>query len=300
MSYNIQNLDERLRNYVETNNLELVTKTYFDSESAKYFDIQTGVTHGLTVPIVNYDTTVVLQDGSACQFNAQGSETFTQRQLVGQAIAVNKEFCPKDLAASFAHAQTKANALGQGETLPFEAEIITANIKEINRKTGKLMWEGSKGSGDLIDGIITLANTDGNVVQVSKGEKNVYERCQDLYMAWDNTIGLKPIIWMSLNNFKALIKILVDSNMYHVFEKQDETYSIMLPGFDVEIKGLSDITGDTIIMTPKENLVYGVDGENDSEVVDLFWDKADRNFKFVVEYVIAVNYRISEYVYINK
>lgn len=301
MSYNIENLDARLKNYLETNGVEVISKVYFDSESAKYFDIQTGVKGGLEKPIITLDHEVVLADGSSCGFEAQGGDTFSQRTLKGQALKVNKEFCAKDLMSSWAHAETKANAIGQADALPFEAQLINGNLAEIARKNGRLLWEGKKTSGDLIDGIITLTKTaDGTKKYTAEENETIYARCKRLYMVWDNTIGLTPKIWMSLTNFKKLIQELVDLNLYHVFEKQDSTYSIMLPGFDVEIKGLSDITSDDIVLCPQENLVMGVDAENDAEVVDLWFDKSDRTFKFVVEYALSVNFRIADYMYIMQ
>ena len=42
--YTITNLDSRLKTYLETNGVEVLTKALFNSESAKYFQVQTGVT----------------------------------------------------------------------------------------------------------------------------------------------------------------------------------------------------------------------------------------------------------------
>ena len=301
MSYNVENLDARLKNYLETNGVEVISKAYFQNDSSKYFDIQTGVKGGLEVPIITLDSEVVLQDGSTCQFNAQGSDTFTNRTLKGTPIAVNKEFCAKDLMSSWAHAETKANAIGQGEALPFEAQLINNNLEAIACKNGNLIWEGNKENGDLLDGIFTISTfANGCQEMVADSDETVYDLCKRLYMSWDNTNAWKPIIFMSLNNFKQLIQNLVDLNLYHVFEKQDDSYSIMLPGFDCQIVGLADIKDQSILMTPKENLVMGVDAENDNEVVDFWFDKSDRTFKFVVEYALSVNYRIPSLVTIMQ
>ena len=66
------------------------------------------------------------------------------------------------------------------------------------------------------------------------------------------------------------------------------------------IRGVSGITQDVLLATPEDNLYLGVDGENDSETVDFYFDKSDRTFKFCIEYAYAVNYAFSEFVILNS
>ena len=51
--YTITSLDSRLKTYLETNGVEVLTKALFNSESAKYFNIQTCVT--AEQPIIRLD-----------------------------------------------------------------------------------------------------------------------------------------------------------------------------------------------------------------------------------------------------
>ena len=73
-----------------------------------------------------------------------------------------------------------------------------------------------------------------------------------------------------------------------------------MPATNVKIKGVSGITQDVILATPEDNLYLGVDGESDSEVVDFYFDKSDRTFKFCIEYAYCTNYAFSEYVILNS
>ena len=105
---------------------------------------------------------------------------------------------------------------------------------------------------------------------------------------------------MSIANYKQLIVDLMNKNMYHVFETYDGEYMMSMPGTNMVIRGVSGITQDVLLATPEDNLYLGVDGESDSESVDLYFDKSDRTFKFVVEYAYAVNYAFSEYIILNS
>lgn len=300
MAYTINDLDSRLKNYLETNGTEVLTKALFNSESAKYFQIQTGVT--AETPIIRLDSSITLADASSCGFTATGSDTFSNRLLSPKFLKVNKEFCPKTLLKTWAHSDVRMNALGQ--ELPFEELLINNNINELAKVNERLIWEGDTTSGEgnmlLMDGIITIAKKDVNTVKQEKGTDTIWQRVQKIWLALPAEIADKATIFMSIANYKQLIVELMNSNNFHVFEEYQGTYEMTMPGANVKIKGVSGITSDVILATPEDNLYLGVDGESDDETVDLYFDKSSRNFKFVVEYAYCVNYAFSEFVYINQ
>ena len=300
MAYTINDLDSRLKNYLETNGVEVLTKALFNSESAKYFQVQTGCT--AEQPIIKLDSTITLADASNCGFTATGSDTFTNRLLSPKFLKVNKEFCPKTLLKTWAHSDVKMNALGQ--EMPFEELLISNNINELAKVNERLIWEGdtTSGSGNmlLMDGIVTIAKADENVVKQSKGSDDLWTRVEKIWLSLPAEIADKCTLFMSIANYKQLIVDLMNKNMYHVFETYDGEYRMTMPGSNLVIRGVSGITQDVLVCTPEDNLYLGVDGESDSETVDFYFDKSDRTFKFVVEYAYAVNYSFSEYIILNS
>ena len=299
-NYTISDLDSRLKTYLETNGVEVLTKALFNSESAKYFQVQTGVT--AEQPIIRLDSSITLADASTCGFTATGSDTFSNRLLSPKFLKVNKEFCPKTLLKTWAHSDVKMNALNQ--EMPFEELLINNNINELAKVNERLIWEGdtTSGSGNmlLMDGIITIAKADENTVKQSKGSDDLWARVEKIWLSLPAEIADKTTIFMSIANYKQLIVDLMNKNMYHVFETYDGTYEMTLPGANVKVKGVSGITQDVILATPEDNLYLGVDGESDSEVCDFYFDKSDRTFKFVIEYAYCTNYCFSEFVYLNE
>ena len=300
MAYNITDLDNRLKTYLETNGVEVLTKALFNSESAKYFQIQTGVT--AETPIIRLDSSITLADASTCGFEATGSDTFSNRLLSPKFLKVNKEFCPKTLLKTWAHSDVRMNALG--ETLPFEELLINNNINELAKVNERLIWEGdtTSGSGNmlLMDGIITIAKKDENVVKQEKGSDDLWARVEKIWLSLPAEIADKCTLFMSIANYKQLIVDLMNKNMYHVFETYEGEYRMTMPGTNMVIRGVSGITQDVLLATTEDNLYLGVDGESDDETVDLYFDKSDRTFKFVVEYAYAVNYCFSEFVILNQ
>ena len=300
MAYTIENLDSRLKNYLETSGTEVLTKALFNSESAKYFQIQTGVT--AETPIIRLDSSITLADASSCGFTATGSDTFSNRLLSPKFLKVNKEFCPKTLLKTWAHSDVRMNALGQ--ELPFEELLINNNINELAKVNERLIWEGKTSGGvgnlALMDGILTIARADENTVKLEKGSDDLWTRVEKTWLALAPEVADKCTLFMSIANYKQLIVELMNKNMYHVFETYEGEYRMTMPGTNLVIRGVSGITEDVLVCTPEENLYLGVDGQSDSETVDLYFDKSSRNFKFVVEYAYCVNYAFSEFVYINQ
>ena len=300
MAYTINDLDSRLKNYLETNGTEVLTKALFNSESAKYFQIQTGVT--AETPIIRLDSSITLADASTCGFEATGSDTFSNRLLSPKFLKVNKEFCTKILLKTWAHSDVRMNALG--ETLPFEELLINNNINELAKVNERLIWEGKTSGGvgnmALMDGIITIARADENTVKLEKGSDDLWTRVEKTWLALAPEVADKCTLFMSIANYKQLIVELMNKNMYHVFETYEGEYRMTMPGTNLVIRGVSGITEDVLICTPEDNLYLGIDGENHDEVCDLYFDKSSRTFKFVVEYAYCVNYAFSEFVYINQ
>ena len=300
MSYNITELDNRLKNYLETNGTEVLTKALFNSESAKYFQIQTGVT--AETPIIRLDSSITLADATSCGFEANGSDTFSNRLLSPKFLKVNKEICAKTLLKTWAHSDVRMNALG--ETLPFEELLINNNINELAKVNERLIWEGKTSGGvgnmALMDGIITIARADENTIKLEKGSDDLWTRVEKTWLALAPEVADKCTLFMSIANYKQLIVELMNKNMYHVFETYEGEYRMTMPGTNLVIRGVSGITEDVLVCTPEDNLYLGVDGESDSETVDLYFDKSSRTFKFVVEYAYCVNYAFSEFVYINE
>lgn len=310
-SYTITNLDAKLKSYLSANKDELVSKAVFNSKSSRLLNLQTGVKN--PTAIVRLDSSVTLADGTACGFSATGEDVFTNRVLTPAFIKVNKQFCPKDFLNTWKAADVKMAATSENGGMPFEEQIIDANLNQLGAIVEKLIWQGDKTNGTgnmaLADGLYTLMDADitNNVIPaanvLAKGTDSIWTRVQKLWLALDPAMAGNATILMSVSNFKQMIIDLTNSNLYHIFEEINEgEYSISMPGAaGTTIRGIEGLEGvDVIIATPMDNLYYGVDLEGDAEDVDLFYSQDDRVFKMVIEFVVATNYAIPEYIYVNR
>lgn len=310
-SYTISSLDSRLKNFLSANKDELISKAVFNSKTSRLLNLQTGVKN--PTAIVRLDSSVTLADGTTCGFSATGEDVFSNRVLTPAFIKVNKQFCPKDFLNTWKASDVKIAATGQENNMPFEQQIIDSNLNQLGVIIEKLIWQGNTTSGTgnmaLADGLYTLMDADitnsvipaGNVI--AKGSDSIWTRVQKTWLTLDPAMAANATILMSVSMFKQMIIDLTNTNLYHIFEEVTEgEYSISMPGAaGTTIRGIEGLEGlDVIIATPMDNLYYGVDLENDAEDVDLFYSQDDRVFKMVIEFVVAVNYAIPEYIYVNR
>ena len=306
-SYTISGLDQRLQDYLEVNKDQLIMDAIFNSKSSKLFTLQTGVKS--PTAIVRLDSTVEFATDT-CSFSAGGSDTFTNRILTPNFIKVNKVYCDKDLLNTWKASDVRIAATNN-ESIPFEQQILEQNSKVISAEIEKLLWVGNKtsGSGNMAfaDGLETLINADvtNSVIPaanvIAKGSDSLWTRVEKLWLALPANIADKCTIVMNITNYKNLITEMADANMYHIFEQYEGEYRMRLPYANIDVIGVEGLEGEDVIYAmPLDEVYYGVDLENDNEDVDFYFDKSDRNFKYVCEFVVAVQYAFPEHIFINE
>ena len=141
-----QNFDVTgLTAYVQDNR-DLLIKNFalVGTATRRRISIQTGVKGKAHINFL--ELAAVLQDGSACAFNAADELALSQREIVTAAIKVDGEICPRTLRGTYAEYLVRINATS--EELPFEQYIIDAIVAEVNKKIEKLIWQGDTTSAD--------------------------------------------------------------------------------------------------------------------------------------------------------
>lgn len=289
MEYNIANLDTRLKNFLE--NTEVFGDVLFSTDSAKMFNVMTGVKAPTALVMLNAE--LELQDGTNCGFNADGTTEFSNRILEPAFIKLNGEYCPKTFLNTWRNHDVKMAATQND--MPFEQEIVNQVINKLSLNLEKLIWSGNKNSGDLMNGIITLAKADSNVKTLNVESDSIWERCKEIYLNIPETQVEKPTIFLSLSNYRKLLVELMEANMYHINEKESgTTYELYLPNTDIKVKAVVNFPSTTILATPESNLFLGIDGQGDTETFDIWYSKDSQTFKLNLEFAYGVQYAYGE------
>lgn len=245
-----------------------------------------------------FDLNPVLQDGSGCGHNPLDEITLSQRTIEVAAIKDDGQICPETLLGKYAEYLVRISATEND--LPFERYIVDTLVAVINKKIEKLIWLGDKtqtSDPDVkwIDGFITQMAADSAVIDVTIASgSTAYAGIQAVYMAMpEEVLERGGLIFVSPSIYRSFLQDLVALNFFH-FSAPDAAApeEVFLPGTDVKVVKTPGLAGDlNIVGTFADNLVYGTDGENDNEDVDIWWSADDRVFKYQVKWASGAAYR---------
>ena len=245
---------------------------------------------------LNYlDVDPVLQDGSNCGFSASGSTAFSEREIETAQIKAQDQYCDKDLLGKFAEYQVKIAATKDGSDMPFEAEILNEVVGKINEKMEKLVWQGDKNNGDLIDGFLTQAEgaDSGSTIMVTgSSATSISARIEEMVNAVPEDFDAdKMTIFVSPANFRKLAFELVKDYKYNanMFDADVENKDIIYPGTSIKVhKTIGLLGSDKLVASPVENLAYGADLMNDEEKIRFWYDDNTELFKYSIHWNAGV------------
>ena len=264
---------------------------------------QYGVKSSEKLNILNVDP--ALQDGSHCGFSPSGSTSFSNRVIETAQIKAEDAYCDKDLLSTFAEYLVKINAQKELGDMPFEGYILDEVIRKVNKKMERLVWQGNKASGDLIDGFLTQAlgaDSASTIAVTAATGTSMYARVQAVIEAIPEEILDEAVVFISPANYRKLVFELVEKNLYHFAPGADiEDKDIYFPGTEVRIHktlGLKDKS--EIYASVFENMVYGCDLEGDNEKVRAWYDDKDQTFDYSIMWNAGVKTLFPDVVVVGK
>ena len=231
---------------------------------------------------LNYlESEVVLQDGSDCGWNPQGSDTFSQRYIETVAVEVEKEFCWKDFEKKYMNYQLMWEA-GR-EKLPFEQKIAESNMNAIQDAIEDLVWKGDTGLS--IDGFIAAAEAaSATTVEFETGQ-TVSAKIDAVVAALTTKMLKKGVnIYVSPTDFRNYVmeqngaccnnKPVVDAASEFINYFGDSRVKV------IPVLGLED--ANAIVAATADALVYATDVEGSEKTYRLWFDEKEEKFMFRV------------------
>ncbi len=257
-------------------------------ETRRRISVQTGIKKDEYINFLNLTPT--FQSGVGCGFNAAGDAALTQRVIETARFKVNMEFCPDTLVGKYAEYQVSINA-SENASLPFEAFIMEGLTNEIVKKIETTIWGGVKAS-DLIDGFLTLAKADSDVVDVVIDGTSAYADILKVYNAMSEyTLEQGGEIYVSPAKFRAFLQEMVAKNYYHYNPGNAEPGEFLLPGSNVKVVRTPGLAGKTqVVGTFAKNMYYGCDLENAAEDIKVWYSDDDDLIKVAAKWNMGVQF----------
>ena len=291
-----------LPEYIDQRSEELITKSVFAPMSTTLFKVQSGVKAETALNLL--DTAITFGDGKTCGWSNEVQQTISERVITPGFIKVQGEYCQKDFYNTFASHLT--NVAAGRETLPFEEYFVADVIRNIGKNLEVAIWQGDVNAYDenlnKFDGLLKIMFADvpaANKQVVGSGD-TMLDRVWNVYNAIPEETLFDTVIYMNNANFRALVKELVDANMYHYERNIDESLDIILPGTMTHVKAVSGLIGQDVIVACNPNhIVYGVDLENDMERFSFWFSTDNDTFRLRVEFSAGVQIALPNEVILN-
>lgn len=288
-----------LPDYVQ-NNRDLIIKSFAlaNTGTRARIGIQTGIKKSA---YLNYlDLTPSFQDGSACGFNPLDQINLTHKEIEVATLKVDGQICPETLLGKYGEWLVRVNATEN--ELPFEQYILDTLVAQINKGIETLIWTGDTGNSDPIDGFLTQFAADASVITsaIAAGT-NAYEGILQVYLAMpEEAVERGAVLFVAPEVFRIAVAGLVAANLYNYAAPAGDVDEFILPGTNAKVVKAPGLAGSLkIVGTFGDNLVYGTDGENDSEDVDVWFSKDDRLFKYEVKWNTGVAYHFGDQIVVG-
>ena len=286
-----------LPDYINEHKDELFVKATLGTKTLDYVEIMPNVKYK---DAFNYlDSEVVLQDGSTCGWNPQGSDVFSQRYIETKAVEVEKEYCWKEFEKKYMNYQLLWEA-GR-EKLPFEEKIANSNLNAIQDAVETLVWQGDDNIG--INGFLTDAE------EVSASTVT-FEDGQTISAKIDAIVAALPIkmvkkgvnIYLGYADFRSYIqeqngaccsnKPALDAASESISYFGDSRIKI------VPVIGLEGT--DAIVAATPDALVYATDVEGSERAYRLWFDEKEEKFMFRVLFRAGTGIKFPEEVVVGR
>ena len=274
MAINVSALPE----YIQENRDELFVKAIASTKTLDYIESMLGVKGKAALNYLN--STVVLADGESCGWNPQGDDTFTQKTVTTKLVAVNKEFCAKQMRSKWMSYDLSL-AAGR-ETLPFEQKIADSNVAAIKKAVEKLIWQGDTGLG--LDGLLKQIKADGSTIKVNGGT-TILDKIGKVIAAIPAGALEKGVnVFMSYTDFRSYVEAknaeccanmpIIDANVADLVYAGDSRIKF------VPVAGLEGTN--KIVAAPYDALVYATDVEDSEGIFKMWFDEKEDKFLFKV------------------
>lgn len=270
-----------LPDYIKEHRDELFINATLGTKTLDYVEIMPNVKWKDELHYL--ESEVVLQDGSECGWNPQGSDVFSPRYIETKAVEVEKEFCWKDFEKKYMNYQLLWEA-GR-EKLPFEEKIAQSNMNAIQDAVEVLVWQGDDTIG--IDGFIDrLGDTGDSIESVSfESGQTISDKIAAIVAALPMKMLKKGVrIYLSYTDARNYVleqngaccanKPVIDAASEEISYFGDSRIKL------IPVVGLEN-TGYIVAATP-DALVYATDVEGSEKTYRMWFDEKEEKFMFRV------------------
>ena len=282
---------------------------------------------GYTEKIPTFESTTPWQAGTACGFTTSGTSTFTQISLTTKPIKIQEQICLQDLETFFTTKLLPSN--DRPETFQLLDMWTGRKMEQAALQIESALWQGKttytnathlKQFNGFIDTIDSAADEILATAQASISLSTVRTIIEEIaYTKIPSRIrSMNPVIVCGYDTFLIYLNKLMVDNLYHYDPTNTDLagYKMKVFGTNVTLIGLPGLNNDNavdtgvlptvvknrIFATYEDNLLIGMNAENDVNDFDVWYSKDDQVLKFATRFHLGVQVKYTDLVvsYVNS
>lgn len=281
---------------------------------------------GFTEKIPVLESTTPWQTGSSCGFTTSGSTTITQVSLTTVPVKIQEQICLQDLETFFSQSLLPDNS--RPKTFQLLDRWVGRKLEQCALQIESALWQGNTSYSNAthlkqFNGWIKKIDDAGDKLtatsQASISTSTVRGIMEEI--AYDKIPAkirnLNPIVLCGQDTFNIYMKKLMVDNLYHYdpSNKDLDSYVTNIFGTNVKLYGLPGLNNDNavdsgslptavknrVFATFQDNLLLGLNTENDVQDFDVWYSKDDQVLKFMMRFHLGVAVKYTDLVvsYIN-
>lgn len=280
-------------------------------------DKRMGIT-GYTEKLPTLESTTPWQAGASCGFTTSGTTTVTQISLTTVPVKVQEQICLQDLETYFHHKLLPATS--RPETFQLLDLWVGRKLEQVALQIESALWQAKttytnathlklfNGWISAIDGASPIAATPQASISTSTVRGIMEEIAYTKIPAKIRDRG--PVILCGQDTFNIYMNKLMVDNLYHYdpSNKDMNAYTTNVFGTNVKLIGLPGLNNDNavdtgalptavknrIFATYEDNLLLGLNTENDIKDFDIWYSKDDQVLKFMMRFHMGVNVKYGD------
>lgn len=284
-------------------------------------DIRTGI-KGYTEKIPTFETTTPWQAGTSCGFNTSGTTTLTQLSLTTVPIIIQEQICLQDLESYFTQGLVSTTN-SRPETFQLLDMWTSRKIQQTALQIESALWQAKTTYTNAthlkrFNGWISTSDTAATAIaatqQVSISTSTVRGIMEEIaYTKIPSKIrNMNPVVVCGQDTFNIYMQKLMTDNLYHYDPSNKDlgAYVTNIFGTNVKLLGLPGLNNDNavdtgalptavknrIFATYQENLLVGMNVENDINDFDVWYSKDNQVLRFMMRFHLGVQIKYNDLV----
>jgi len=258
---------------------------------------------------LNVNINDIYLQAAACGWTTSGHTWLKQMDVAVCRCDYMEALCPKDLEVKW-YGQLMAKG-SMPETYPFAEYVLDNKIAELSTQIEYMFWQADTkhGSGNLAlcagmaDFLSGCTGLDFCPQGTGYTAADIIASVNYMVADLDERVAMRDdlVLFMPIADYRTWIQQLVNANMYHYDPGNSNEFEYKIPGTNITAMGVPGLRGTHYwYLTPKSNIVFVTDLLDETEDLDMWYSRDNREIRINGSFKFGVGVYFCEFVVTNN